>query len=83
MLLMAACSSAEKAKPDLQVRTVYVSPDLPPIAAAADPRLSEPPRDRDMTQAEATDNWNSDRSGLKACLVQKHAALKALRGMSP
>jgi hypothetical protein len=80
MLLTAACSFAEKTRPDLQVRTVYLSPDLPPVAAAADPRLSQPPHDRDLTQSEVTDYWNSDRSGLKACIVQKHAAVAAIKG---
>ena len=80
-LLISACSSAEQPKPDITVRTVYVSPDLPPAAAAPDPQLSNPPRDIALlSQQETTDFWNEDRSGLKACIVQKHAALRAITG---
>lgn len=79
-LLISACSSAEKPKPDITVRTVYVSPDLPPAAAAPDPALSNPPRDRDLTQQETIDFWNTDRSAAKACFVQKHAAVRAITG---
>jgi hypothetical protein len=74
---MAACSSV---KEEPVVRTVYVSPELPPIAQAPDPKLSNPPLDRKMSQKEITDYWNDDRSGLKACLVQKRAAVKAIIG---
>lgn len=81
MPLISACSSAEKPKPDITVRTVYVSPDLPPIAAAPDPQLSNPPRDRTLlSQQETTDFWNEDRSGLKVCIEQKRAAVRAITG---
>lgn len=79
-LLIAACSSAEKPKPEITVRTVYVAPDLPPVAAAPDPQLSDPPRDRDLKQNEVIDFWNVDRSAAKACFVQKHAAVAAITG---
>ncbi len=62
------------------MRTVYVAPELPPIALAPDPKLSNPPLDRQLSQTEITDYWNDDRSGLKACLVQKRAAVKAISG---
>jgi hypothetical protein len=78
MLLMAACSSVEKQP---VIRTVYLQPTLPPAAEAADPQLSLPPRDADLSQSQVIDFWNTDRSGLKACIVQKHAAVAALKGV--
>lgn len=77
MPLMSACSSVEKAP---IIKTVYVAPDLPPIAAAADPKLGDLPSGRKMSQKELTDVMNNDRAGLKACLVQKHAAVRAITG---
>lgn len=80
MLPIAACSSADNPKPEITVRTVYMAPDLPPVAAAPDPQLSDPPRDRDLKQQETIDFWNIDRSAAKACFVQKHAAVRAITG---
>jgi hypothetical protein len=77
MPLMSACSSVEK---EPIVKTVFVAPDLPPIASAPDPKLSDPPRGRILGQKEITGYWNDDRTGLKACLVQKHAAVAAITG---
>lgn len=62
------------------MRTVYVSPELPPIALAPDPKLSNPPLDRQLSQKDVTHYWNDDRSGFKACLVQKRAAVNAVTG---
>lgn len=62
------------------MRTVYVSPELPPIALAPDPKLSNPPLDRRLSQKEVTLYWNDDRSAAKACFIQKRAAVNAVIG---
>lgn len=73
--LAAACSSVEKPT----IRTVELARDIPPAAAAPDPKLSNPPAGQIWNEREIIDWWNEDRTGLKACIVQKHAALGALR----
>jgi len=73
--LAAGCSSDEKPI----IRTVELAREIPPAAVAPDPKLSDPPAGRRWGEREIIDWWNEDRSGLKACIVQKHAAVAALR----
>lgn len=73
--LAAGCSSDDKPV----IRTVELARAIPPEAIAPDPKLSNPPPGRRWSERETMDWWNEDRTGLKACIVQKHAAIAALR----
>lgn len=76
--LASACSTAD---PQPRVLTRIVYPEIPAAARAPCAPPSSLP-DRDLSEAEATGLWGSDRANLRVCEARRAAAVAAATGNS-
>ncbi|WP_077107297.1 hypothetical protein [Agrobacterium sp. DSM 25558] len=78
-LIVAAssCSQTNPPPPPPVVRTVYLTPELPPEAREECPELS-PKTPGDMPQEQVFNNWAADRTARNICEERRKAAVAAV-----
>ncbi|WP_320200508.1 hypothetical protein RMR16_008735 [Agrobacterium sp. rho-13.3] len=75
---MAASSCSQtNPPPPPAIRTVYLTPTLPPEAREECPKLSAKPPG-DMPQQQVFDNWAADRTARNICEERRKAAVAAV-----
>lgn len=81
-LIVAASSCSQTNPPSPVVRTVHVTPALPPEARQECPKLSVKPQS-DMTQQQVFSSWAADRTARNICEERRKAAVAAVDAFEP